>query len=169
MSDDVVVALVLCALAAAAIVVALIFAVRQKVYYDKQKNSVTGIEVPLFGKLRTNTPAIALCFLGVVFGYFAYDLTKGRLPTLVKFQGKVTIHESSVNDVNAVLVGVTSGSWFQTATPNQAQKIIDVEIPVPDSWPSYSAYAFAMGVGKTRPVIIGTNLENPNFKLSLAP
>lgn len=170
MSEDVVVALVLCLLGLAAITVAIIFSMKQKVYLDTNNNTVTNIEVPLFGKLKTNTPAIALCFLGVILGYFAYDVTKGRAPTLVDFQGEIDIDKNSLSDISAVLVGMSSGSWMQTSTPGRSDQIINVLIPVPNTWPSYTAYAIAYsGTKKLRPAMIGASLSNPRFKLSIKP
>jgi hypothetical protein len=169
MSEDFILALVLCAIGSAAVLVAAIFAFRQKVYYDPNENQITEIEVPILGKLKTNTPAIALCFLGVVLGYLAYDLMKGRGPKLVKFQGEIAIDQSSVSGIDAVMVGVTSGSWLNTATPNGPNSSFPVEITVPNSWPSYSAYAFALGESRTRPAMIGANLEDHKFKLSIRP
>jgi hypothetical protein len=91
---------------------------------------------------------------------------KNRNPNLVKFQGEVMI-DPSVTDINTVTVGITSSLWSDTSTPSGIP--INVGISVPDSWPSYSAYAFAFGGTKTRPAIIGANLKDPKFKLRIAP
>jgi hypothetical protein len=167
MSDELVVALALCGLAAAAILVAAIFAFRQKVYVDSSTGQVTEVEVPGLGKFVTNTPAIGLCGLGVILGYFAYDVMKGRSAKLVKFQGEISLDRDLMSNIDAVTVGVTSGSWSHTTTPNGSTPLIRVEIPVPDSWPSYAAYAFAIGSTKTRPVLVGARLENPKFTMSI--
>jgi hypothetical protein len=167
MSDDLSAALALCGLAAAAIVVAAIFAFQQKVYVDAATGHVTSVEVPGLGKFKTNTPAIALCGLGVILGYFAYDVMKGRSAKLVKFQGEINLDQELIADIDAVTVGVTSGSWSHTSTPNGSTPVISVEIPVPDSWPSYATYAFALGSTQTRPVLVGARLEDPKFKLSI--
>jgi hypothetical protein len=47
--------------------------------------------------------------------------------------------------------------------------VVNVAIPVPNSWQSYSAYAFALGGPKTKPAIIGASLERPRFKLRIEP
>jgi hypothetical protein len=166
--QDAVIAGILCLLGFGAIVVAAIFAFKQKAYVDRNtQEKVTEIEVPLFGKLKTNTPAIALCFVAAVFGYFAYDLMKGRGPELVSFNGDVTIDRQQ--DVGVVMVGITSGSWIQPATPNDSSVDVPVKITVPNSWPSYTAFAFAVGSAKSRPALIGASLENPTFKLNIKP
>src|SRR5262245_16613814 len=166
MSEDLIVALILCVLGAGAIIIAAVFAFKQKVYYDPN-NQVTEIEVPFMGKLKTNTPVIGLCFLGVVLGYFAYDMMKSRTPKLVKFEGEISVDRDSIANIDAVLVGITSGSWVHTSTPTGTTPSFAVAITVPNSWPSYSAYAFAIGGGKMRPAMIGATLEEPKFKLSI--
>jgi hypothetical protein len=166
--QDAVIAAVLCFLGLSAIVVAAIFAFKQKTYVDSQTKQVTKIEVPLFGKLTTNTPAIALCFLGAVFGFFAFELMKDRAPQLVPFHGEISL-DGSADPVGVVMVGLTSGSWIQSATPAAAKITMPVDISAPNSWPSYTAFALAVSGGKTRAAMIGSSLENPTFKLSIQP
>lgn len=167
--QDAVIAGILCLLGLCAIGVAAIFAFRQKAYVDRETKTVTEIEVPIFGKLKTNTPAIALCFVGVIFGYLAYDLMRGRNVQLVHFDGEISVDQESNSGVDVVMVGITSGSWIQPTTTNSAALSLPVKISVPNSWPSYTAFAFAMGNAKTRPAIIGASLDNPTFKLSIKP
>jgi hypothetical protein len=169
MSDDLAIALFLCVLSAGAIIVSAVFAFKQKVYVDQATQEVTDIEVPGFGKLKTNTPAIALCAFGVVLGYFAYDGMKGRHATLVQFNGEIALNQDAVATISALTVGITSGAWSHTATPNGTELTIPVTISVPNSWPSYMAYAFALGRGGGRPAIIGARLEDPKFKLRIEP
>jgi hypothetical protein len=169
MSEDLVVAILLCALSFLAIIVAAVFAFKQKVYFDPQTQAVTDIEVPGLGKLKTNTPAIALCFLGVVLGYFAYDGMKGRQAKLVQFQGEVMLDQSLLAETNAIAIGMTSGAWSYTATPNGADVMIPVTISVPNSWPSYMAYAFLLDRAGARPAIIGARLEDAKFRLRMRP
>ncbi len=146
-------------------------AIHQKVYYDANKKSVaTEVEIPFFGKVKTTAPAIALCFIGLVPLYFGYTLVKNRNPSLVKFNGEVSIDPASVSGISAITVGVTSGLWSQTETPPDGPSSkMSVEIAVPDSWPSYTAYAFALGGRQTKPAIIGTSLGEPKFKLRIGP
>src|SRR5262245_58558767 len=167
MSEDFIFALVLLAICLAIIAIGAIYAFRQKNYYDANSNTVMNeLDVPLLGKVKTNIPAIALCFLGLIPGYFAYETMTVRSPKLVNFQGEIAIDQANVDGIEAVLVGVTSGSWLHTETPS-ANASFPVEIKVPNSWPSYSAYAFAIGSKRTRPSIIGSSLENPKFKLNI--
>ncbi|MGO9770320.1 MAG: hypothetical protein ACLPSW_12340 [Roseiarcus sp.] len=168
MSEDLVVALALLALGVVATLIGGIYAFQQKIYFDPRDNSVTTeISVPFFGKLKTNAPAIGLCFLGAVSGYLAYDLMRKRGPTYVNFEGEVTL-DSSVK-IPAIIVGLTSGTWVHTETLDGSTSVVNVAIPVPNSWQSYSAYAFALGGPKTKPAIIGASLERPRFKLRIEP
>lgn len=164
---DFVIAFFLCVLAGAALAVAAFAAPRHKHESDPSTGQLTEMEIPGLGRFKSNTPAVALCFLGVVLGYFAYDSMKNRRPKLVKFQGTIALDQEVLSGIDVVTVGVTSGSWSHTTTPNGSTPEISVEIPVPDSWPTYAAYAFAMGSTKTRPVLIGAKLENPKFHLSI--
>jgi hypothetical protein len=41
------------------------------------------------------------------------------------------------------------------ATPNAANPTVDVSIPVPDSWKTYTFYAFAYGGSQTRIAVVG--------------
>ena len=167
--QDAVIAGILCLLGLGAILVAAVFAFKQKAYVDKDTGQVTEIDVPIFGKLRTNTPAIALCFVAAVFGYFAYDLMKKRGPELISFNGEIHIDQGNTPGIDVVMVGITSGSWIQPTTPNGSSLNVPVKIAVPNSWPSYQAFAFAVGSAKSRPDIIGASLDNPTFKLSIKP
>jgi hypothetical protein len=167
--QDAVIAAILCLLGLGAILVAAIFAFKQKAYVDKDTGQVTEIDVPIFGKLKTNTPAIALCFVAAIFGYFAYDLMKKRGPELISFNGEIHIDQGNSPGIDVVMVGITSGSWIQPTTPNGSSLNLPVKIAVPNSWPSYQAFAFAVGGAKSRPDIIGASLDNPTFKLSIKP
>jgi hypothetical protein len=168
--QDFLIAAILCLLGLSSIIVGAVFVFKQKVYVDRANDDkVTEIDVPLFGKLKTNTPAIALTFVGAIFGYFAADLMKKRNPDEVPFQGEISIDKDSNPGVEVVMVGITSGSWIQPTTPIGTADSIPVTIKVPNTWHSYTAFAFAIGTAKTRPVLLGSSLENPTFKLSIKP
>jgi hypothetical protein len=141
----------------------------QKAYYDPKNKAVTQIEIPFFGKLKTNYPAVVFCFAGLMILWLGYSEIHYRDTPLVNFEGEVAIDPDSVKGINAIMVGITSGLWSQTSTPDTSAPNIKVAISVPNSWPSYTAYAFALGGPQTRPAIIGTSLGNPKFKLSIQP
>jgi uncharacterized membrane protein len=170
MSEDFIFALVMLLVGLAIVVVGAYLTFHQKVYYNPADQSVmTEVEIPIVGKLKTNLPAIVLCFIGLLPIYFGYNEMKDRNPTLVKFEGEISIDPNSIAGINAVTVGVTSGLWSETTTPNAAAPSMNIAISVPNSWPTYTAYAFALGGPQTRPAIIGTSLENRKFKLRIAP
>lgn len=168
MSEDFIFANLMLVFGLAIIGIAAYSARQRKIYYDPADNSVvTEIDVPVLGKIKSNVPYIVLCFVGLVPVILAANAMKSRNPNLVKFQGEVQI-DPSVTDINTITVGITSSLWSDTSTPD-AGTPVSVGISVPDSWPSYSAYAFAFGGTKTRPAIIGANLKDPKFKLRIAP
>lgn len=168
--QDAVIAGTLCFLGLASIGVAAVFAFRQKTYFDKNTGAtVTEIDIPFLGKLKTTTPAIALCFVAAAFGYFAYDLMKKRGPELISFNGEIHVDQGNTPAIDVVMVGITSGSWILPTTPNGSNLSVPIKIAVPNSWPSYQAFAFAVGNAKSRPDMIGASLENPTFKLSIKP
>jgi hypothetical protein len=168
MSEDFIFALSMLGFGLAIVSLAAYSAYQRKIYYNPADNSVvTEIDVPLVGKIKSNVPYIVLCFVGLVPVILASNAMKSRNPNLVTFKGEVQI-DPAVTDINAVTVGITSSLWSDTSTPGTGAPV-NVGIAVPDSWPSYSAYAFAFGGTKTRPVIIGANLKDPTFKLRISP
>jgi hypothetical protein len=169
MSEEFIVAVLLIIGGLAVIAIGSYLAWHEKRYYDPQNRSITHVEIPLFGKFKTNIPALAFCIVGLIALWLGYEEMAGRKPTLVKFEGEVAIDPDSIKGINAITVGITSGLWSETSTPNVAAPTVNVAISVPNSWPSYAAYAFALGGPQTRPAIIGTSLGNPKFKLSIRP
>ena len=106
---------------------------RQKLYYNPTDNSVaTEIDIPILGKLKTQTFPPSSCASSGVPIVLAYNEMQGREQALVKFRGKVAIDPSIVAGIKSITVGATSGQWTQSATPNAANPTVDVSIRVPD-------------------------------------
>lgn len=171
MSEDFIFALVLLAFGLVIVAVGAYLTYRQKVYFNPADNSIiTEIDIPILGKLKTNVPAIALCFLGLVPVVFGYYQMKNRSPNLLTFQGDIAIDSASVSGIDEITVGVTSNLWSDFSTPDStAPNVKHVTIQVPDSWPSYIAYAYALGKPNTHPARVGTSREDPTFKLRIGP
>jgi hypothetical protein len=170
MSEDFLFALALLVFGLAIIGVGAVYAFRQKIYYDrKTKTVVTEIELPLVGKVRTNMPAIAVCFVGLLPVVLASNQMKDRSPKLITFNGEVSVDPVVAESVGAVTVGVTSGSWIETTTPDGGNQSIKVSIPVPVSWQTYTVYGFSNGGQKTKPVMFGASLADPKFKIRIGP
>jgi len=55
------------------IVLGFIALLAQKVYIDANTNQPTEIEIPFFGKLKTNFPAIAFVFFGFALAYITFE------------------------------------------------------------------------------------------------
>jgi len=167
MTEDFIFALFLLGIGVLIIGVGAYLTYHQKVYLNPADNSVmTEVDIPLIGKLKTNIPALALCFFGLVPIYFGYHEMSNRAPKLVPFQGEVTLDGASAADVDAITVGITSSAWSTLATPS-GQVSIPVTISVPDTWQSYSAYAFTFGT-KPRLDIAGASPDR-TFKLKISP
>lgn len=165
MSEDLISALALFGLAGGTLLLGVIYMYKQKIYFDKDENAITVIEVPFLGKLKANFPAIVFCFIGLGFGLLGYKVWENRGPTYVSFDGEVEVDGINIRDIQGVFVGVTSDPWSVTRTVRSSP--VNVKIKVPDSWHSYTAYAFAFGRRPMRPDMIGLNLDNPKFKLRL--
>jgi len=146
-------------------------------YYALQRESKgdSSFKLPFFGEVNTSVPAVSLVALAVVSLFFAYMLKAGEdqaasaTVKTITFHGQVEIDPDSVSDISSIEVGVTSAPWILNQTPDKKSPTINVTIPVPDSWQSYTAYAFALGGPKVRPVVVGASLNDPNFKLRIGP
>jgi hypothetical protein len=147
MSDDFTFALAMLVIGLAIIGIGATYSLRQKLYFNAADNTVTTeIDIPFLGRLKSNAPAIALCFVGLVPVVLAYNVMRNRAPKLETFSGEVTVDKDSLTNMNAVMVGLTSGLWSTTSSPpDDAASTLVISIAVPDSWPSYAAYAFALG------------------------
>jgi len=49
---------------------------KQKIYIDRETKQPTEIEIPIFGKLKTNTPALILFFLGLAGLWYPINALK---------------------------------------------------------------------------------------------
>lgn len=136
---------------------------KQKVIYDQQRQRID-IDVPFVGKLKTNSPAIAVAFISLFPSYAVFKLWDP--PPLVKVHGTIVVPKSMAETVT---VGVTSPVWTTPGTPNQTGEL-QVDIPVPESWPSYSAYAYVLnGSESVRPAFAGVDWHKHTFELELHP
>lgn len=97
------------------IVGALFLLFKEKIYLDSQTSQPTSVEVPFFGKLRTNAPALVIFALGVVA--VAYPLHFDHLNYL-KVTGTVK------SNAHPVVVYVVSS---QSTVGNES----DLEISLP--------------------------------------
>ena len=147
---------------------------KQKVFLDAAGKPVMNeLHIPRLGKVKTNVAAGLLAALGAAVCYLVYLVETTGIersqPKLVTFRGEVTLDGQDQPENPSITIGVTSGSWFQTATPGPNDRTIAVQLTVPNSWPSYSAFVFAPNSGRVRPKIIGTSLEDPKFNLRVGP
>ncbi|HUG61046.1 MAG TPA: hypothetical protein VMP03_04335, partial [Methylomirabilota bacterium] len=104
----------------------------------------------------------------LLLGYFVFGLWKDQPRETINVAGTVRVDPTALTGIDAVVVGVTSSPWNQTMTLN-SQGELNLTIPVPKTWNSYTAYAFAYGGGRVRPAVVGVNLGDPKFALELKP
>ena len=55
------------------IVLGFIALLTQKIYIDSRTNTLTEVEIPLFGKMKTNFPALIFVFLGFALIFFVVE------------------------------------------------------------------------------------------------
>jgi hypothetical protein len=144
---------------------------KQKTYVDPTGKSVQNeIDIPLWGKVKTNTPAIVLAFLGafVVWqaGKLETTIIEHNEPAMVPITGELVI-DGQLPNIPSLTVGLVSGGWVQTATLG-GERTIPVRITAPNSWSSYFAFVFSQNDGRVRPKMIGTG-PNSNFSLKVEP
>ena len=145
-------------------VLAIVFMFKQKTIFDANGN-VTSIEIPIFGKMQTNAPAIVMVFLGsavVILVTMNWD----REPDYLNVNGKIFLDEEAIDRVTSVVVGVSNSSWQRTLTQNQDGLEIPFTLKVPDDWDTYTGYAFAHGDSGLRPAVIGV-VPSKEFNLTL--
>jgi len=169
MPQDFVYAVSLLAIGVLIILIGAYLGLRQKNYINPQDNSVvTEIDIPLLGRVKTNIPAIALCFIGLIPVYLGYKEMTGRDPEKVTFTGNLLVDGALATQIRNVSVGITSSSWSQLTTPTGAVPVT-VAISVPANWQSYTAYAIPLEGPNARAVFVGTTLGNPKFDLKIVP
>lgn len=99
---------------------ALFLLFKEKIYLDSQTSQPTSVEIPFFGKLKTNAPALVIFALGVVA--VAYPLHFDHLNYL-KVTGTV---ESNIRPVVVYVVSsqstVGNGSNLEVALPQLPSK-----------------------------------------------
>ena len=149
------------------VVVGIVYLFKGKVIYN-QKLEKVAVDLPFFGKIRTNVPAIAFCFIGAALTVYVLQWW-GHKPETIDFVADVAVDQAHLQQAGVVVVGVTTSPWAQTETPPRPQGTFQVHIPVPKTWPTYTAYAFAHGVSGLRPVAIGVRPDNPEFSIRLDP
>jgi hypothetical protein len=67
---------------------------KQKIYVDPVKHEVLAVELPIFGKLKTNVPALALFIIGFI--PLIYPIAKSRTDFIVVHQESVSSNHHPV-------------------------------------------------------------------------
>ena len=154
------------------LVCALVAAFRHKVYVDKSGHFVQEeIDMPGWGKVRSNTPAVALGVVGAIIvlaagGVEAFGIERNA-PAMVPINGELIVDGRLPGNIPSLTVGLVSGGWVQSVSPN-GERTISVNLAVPNSWTSYFAFVFSQNDGRVRPKLIGAQL-NSKFQLKVEP
>jgi hypothetical protein len=139
----------------------------QKVYYDPNNPNLTHVEIPIIGKLWTNVPAMALCFLGLYPIFLSSGQMQNRPPAMITFNGQVTLDKEIVPG-STVIIGLTDSSWSEPRTYSGDGDPIHVDLNVPATWAAYTAYAYAIGgPDVVLPDRQGANKEERTFSLNI--
>ena len=96
---------------------------KQKTIVD-QNGDVTEVEIPLFGKIRSNYPAAVIGFFSLVSIYFVYALWQDQNIEQVEFHGALKIPEELRDAIPAVVFGVSSTPY--RPSPMIAGKLAEV-------------------------------------------
>lgn len=119
-----------------------IFLFKQKVVFNEQ-NEETSIELPFFGKLKTNSPAMAALFISAALAAFVlYNWRQAPgLPELIPITTSVTIEAPEALTQPLLVLGVIPQSSMRVHTIGPADKSVSVTIPVLKGEHSYSGLA----------------------------
>lgn len=133
-------------LAALALLFGFVALLKQKSYVDTKSRKVTAVEVPFFGKLRTNYPALVFVFVGGIFGYLSSktsiqtskDYWTATKPMTVDGQLK---SDTNIADWSSTEITVIPSSLqFQSVTP-QGHFRVELQIP---QWQPFNKYLAAV-------------------------
>jgi hypothetical protein len=113
---------------------------RQKIY--RSDDGVTEIDVPIFGKMKSNYPAVAFSFLGVALAAFCIQ----RWPVVMEttpLRGTVTLQGATPGVTKPVFVFVTGDANYdgnvEVGVPEQYQ------LYAPRDWKTITIFAMVRG------------------------
>jgi hypothetical protein len=140
----------------------IVFMFTQKIVVNEQNNK-TEIDVPFFGKLQTNYPAIAAFFLAAVLAAYTTSIWKEDLKR-IPVTATVTLEPGEWPNSPQVLVGVIPGSALRLETVNNRGKSYEFEIPVLAGEFSYTGIAQVRAPGLAE-LAMGTFIPDTNGRL----
>lgn len=108
--------------------------IRQKVIVNEQ-GEVTSVEIPFFGKLKTNYPSLVAIFFGIALAAFVWQrvtVEKVTMPLRVK----VTVEHDRVDARNDVFLGVIPQQYhiFENGVTANSPKEIELDVEQPGDY-----------------------------------
>lgn len=128
-------------LAALALGLGFVALIKQKTYLDPSGGTVTAVEVPFIGKMQTNYPALLFVFVGIAFGYMAFDY-KVKINTAKEtwtarktftIDGQLR-SKKNVADWSNTEITVVPSSMLNQQVDSSGHYRIDLQIPKRDSF-----------------------------------
>lgn len=94
-----------------ALLLSVVFLFKQKTVVD-QSGHVTEIEVPFFGKIKSNYPSVLIAFIGAALAAFTVNRIQ-PIPEMTDFLAEVGMAEGAETNELPAFVGVVPQSWFR--------------------------------------------------------
>lgn len=114
--------------------------IKEKRFVDDE-GRVVELELPFFGKLKTNAAPIALTFIGG--GLIVFCLQQfGNAPNLTELVATVKIEQP--HSVNMVALAVVSDEWDSVESWGNEEEL-EIKLKVPSNWNSYNGYLVPLG------------------------
>ncbi|KZK94797.1 MULTISPECIES: hypothetical protein [unclassified Pseudovibrio] len=114
--------------------------IKEKRFVDNE-GRVVELELPFFGKLKTNAAPIAVTFIGG--GLIVFCLQQfGNSPNLTELVATVRIEQP--HSVNMVALAVVSDEWDSVESWGSEEEL-EIKLTVPSNWKSYNGYLVPLG------------------------
>ncbi len=122
----------------------IVFMFRSKVIVD-QAGEVVNIDIPIFGKLKTNVPAIGALFIAAALAAFTLKYWKTP-PNQSLVTASVTLNRIGAVATPDIVVGIIPGEYIRYSSVPQAANSFSVDIPVSDEG-NYTGVAYFRSAG----------------------
>lgn len=139
---------------------------KQKVLLDANTHEVTSVEIPFFGKVKTNYPSIVAIFIGAALSYTIIDGVKIEDP-VIDLEARVKLDDSLAT--NNLFVGAIPAKYLKTSSNlvGGVENLVSMRVNQEDE---YSIVAFSLtGVvqGKPRYALVHGPVNKDDVKAML--
>jgi hypothetical protein len=144
----------------------IVFLFKEKSVYDSAGKKIE-IEVPLFGKLTTNFPAIGALVLATALAAFTLQIGFKQQPDRFPIHASVNVDGLDPSTATDVIVGIIPGSYMFVNTLGRGSKNgVSRRIYVAGGEHSYTGVAFKRGTGRTVLEIGSVTVEEGNHSFN---